>query len=184
MPLSLPGIFAAVIFGFVGCFGESAVPVIMGGVGYQLIGNTITSTLDVLNYPLAAAMSSIVVLAMLVCSPLVSRLRHAVLPRQDPELAGVSWRCTETAVRSRARSGSMSAWCCSSLSAAGPTADFLRRARRGRRGDARWYVEIWRNPCSLRAIVTTLKVGFIVAVTTPFLGLAAAMAIRELGRRG
>jgi ABC-type spermidine/putrescine transport system permease subunit I len=65
LPLSLPGIFAAVIFGFVGAFGESAVPVIMGGVGYQLMGNTITSAMDVLNYPLAAAMSSIVVLSML-----------------------------------------------------------------------------------------------------------------------
>jgi ABC-type spermidine/putrescine transport system permease subunit I len=66
LPLSLPGIFAAAIFGFVGCFGESAVPVIMGGVGYQLMGNTITSTMDVLNYPLAAAMSSVVVFAMVV----------------------------------------------------------------------------------------------------------------------
>jgi ABC-type spermidine/putrescine transport system permease subunit I len=65
LPLSLPGIFAAVIFSFVGCFGESAVPVILGGVGYQLIGNEITSTLDVLNYPLAAAMSTIVTAAML-----------------------------------------------------------------------------------------------------------------------
>ena len=36
----------------------------MGGVGYQLMGNTITSTMDVLNYPLAAAMSSVVVAAM------------------------------------------------------------------------------------------------------------------------
>jgi ABC-type spermidine/putrescine transport system permease subunit I len=65
LPLSLPGLFAAVIFGFVGCFGESAVPVIMGGVGYQLMGNTIASTMDVLNYPLAAATSNVVVLAML-----------------------------------------------------------------------------------------------------------------------
>lgn len=65
LPLSLPGVFAAAIFGFVGCFGESAVPTIMGGVGYQLMGNTITSTMDVLNYPLAAAMSSVVVLGML-----------------------------------------------------------------------------------------------------------------------
>jgi ABC-type spermidine/putrescine transport system permease subunit I len=65
LPLSLPGVFAAVVFGFVGCFGESAVPIIMGGVGYQLMGNTITSTLDVLNFPLAAAMSTIVVAAML-----------------------------------------------------------------------------------------------------------------------
>ena len=66
LPLSLPGIFAAIIFGFVGCFGESAVPIILGGVGYQLMGNTITSTMDVMNYPLAAAMSSVVVLAMAV----------------------------------------------------------------------------------------------------------------------
>ena len=58
--------FAAAIFGFVGCFGESAVPVILGGVGYQLMGNTITSAMDVLNYPLAAAMSSIVVLTMVI----------------------------------------------------------------------------------------------------------------------
>jgi ABC-type spermidine/putrescine transport system permease subunit I len=65
LPLSLPGVFAAAIFGFVGCFGESAVPVILGGVGYQMMGNTITSALDVLNYPLAAAMSSVVVIVML-----------------------------------------------------------------------------------------------------------------------
>lgn len=64
LPLSVPGIFASVIFGFVGCFGESAVPIILGGVGYQLMGNTITSTMDVLNYPLAAAMSSVVVGSM------------------------------------------------------------------------------------------------------------------------
>ena len=65
LPLSMPGVFAAAIFGFVGSFGESAVPIILGGVGYQLMGNTITSALDVLNYPLAAAMSSVVVAAML-----------------------------------------------------------------------------------------------------------------------
>jgi ABC-type spermidine/putrescine transport system permease subunit I len=65
LPLSLPGVFAATIFGFVGCFGESAVPTILGGVGYQLMGNTITSSMDVLDYPLAAAMSSVVVIAML-----------------------------------------------------------------------------------------------------------------------
>ncbi len=65
LPLSLPGVFAASIFGFVGIFGESTVPIILGGLGYQLMGNTITSSLDVLNYPLAAAMSSIVAASML-----------------------------------------------------------------------------------------------------------------------
>jgi ABC-type spermidine/putrescine transport system permease subunit I len=64
-PLSTPGIFAAIIFGFVGSFGENAVPTILGGVGYQMMGNTITSALDVLNYPLAAAMSSVVIIVML-----------------------------------------------------------------------------------------------------------------------
>jgi ABC-type spermidine/putrescine transport system permease subunit I len=65
LPLSMPGVFAAIIFSFVGCFGESAVPIILGGVGYQLIGNEITSTMDTLNYPLAAAMSSVVTASML-----------------------------------------------------------------------------------------------------------------------
>jgi len=53
------------VFGFTGAFGDSAVPIILGGTGYQLMGNAITSTLDVLNYPLAAAMSSVVVGVML-----------------------------------------------------------------------------------------------------------------------
>ena len=65
LPLSLPGVFAAGLFGLVGCLGESAVPIILGGVGYELIGNTITSSMDVLNYPLAAALSSVVILLML-----------------------------------------------------------------------------------------------------------------------
>jgi ABC-type spermidine/putrescine transport system permease subunit I len=65
LPLSLSGVFAALVFGFTGAFGDSAVPIILGGPGYQLMGNAITSTLDVLNYPLAAAMSSVVVAVML-----------------------------------------------------------------------------------------------------------------------
>jgi ABC-type spermidine/putrescine transport system permease subunit I len=59
LPLSLPGVFAAAIFGFVGAFGEVAVSQILGGVGYQLLGNAIASALDVLNYPLAAAVSTV-----------------------------------------------------------------------------------------------------------------------------
>jgi len=65
LPLSIPGVFAALIFGFAGAFGDSAVPIILGGTGYQLMGNAITSALDVLNYPLAAAMASVVVIVML-----------------------------------------------------------------------------------------------------------------------
>ena len=65
LPLSLPGLLAAAIFGFVGAFGEVAVPLILGGTGYQLLGNAITSALNVLNYPLAAAVSSVATLLML-----------------------------------------------------------------------------------------------------------------------
>lgn len=65
LPLSMPGVFAAVIFGFVGSFGADAVATIMGGTGYQLAGNTISSAMNILNYPLAAAISSVVVLILL-----------------------------------------------------------------------------------------------------------------------
>ena len=37
----------------------------MGGVGYEFLGNTITSSMDVLNYPLAAALSTVVIVMML-----------------------------------------------------------------------------------------------------------------------
>ena len=66
LPLSLPGVFAAAIFGFVGAFGEFAISTILGGTGYQLLGNSIVSALDVVNYPLAAAMSSFSVIVMLI----------------------------------------------------------------------------------------------------------------------
>ncbi len=42
------------------------------------------------------------------------------------------------------------------------------------------YAEMWRNPVLTNAIVTSLEVGGIVALIAPLLGLAAAMAIREL----
>jgi len=42
------------------------------------------------------------------------------------------------------------------------------------------YVEMWRNPVLTGAIVTSLEVGAVVALIAPLLGLAAAMAIREL----
>jgi len=65
-PLSLPGVFAAAIFGFVGAFGEVAVSLILGGTGYQLLGNAIQSALNVLHYPLAAAIASVATGLMLV----------------------------------------------------------------------------------------------------------------------
>ena len=64
-PLSLPGVIAAAIFGFVGAFGEVAVSLILGGTGYQLLGNAIQSALNVLHYPLSAAISSVSTVLML-----------------------------------------------------------------------------------------------------------------------
>ena len=66
LPLSMPGVFAAITLTFVASFGESAVSSILGGSGYQLIGNTITSSMNALNYPLAAAISSVVVLTLMI----------------------------------------------------------------------------------------------------------------------
>lgn len=74
LPLSLPGVLAASIFGFVGAFGEVAVSLILGGTGYQLLGNVVTSALNVLNYPLAAAVSSVATLTMLALTVLWYRL--------------------------------------------------------------------------------------------------------------
>jgi ABC-type spermidine/putrescine transport system permease subunit I len=65
LPLSLPGVFAAAIFGFVGAFGEVAVSLILGGTGYQLLGNVVQSALDILHFPLAAAISSVATFIML-----------------------------------------------------------------------------------------------------------------------
>lgn len=65
LPLSMPGVMAAAIFGFVGAFGEVAVSLILGGTGYQLLGNTIQSALNTLDYPLAASISLIATILML-----------------------------------------------------------------------------------------------------------------------
>jgi len=65
LPLSLPGVFAASIFVFVTAFGSTAIPTLLGGGGYSTIGTTLTSVLGVLNYPLAAAISSISIATML-----------------------------------------------------------------------------------------------------------------------
>ena len=77
LPLSLPGVFAGLMFAFVGSFGDSAVARILGGSGYQMMGDTITSALGVLNYPLAAAMSTVVVALMIILLSIWFRLFDA-----------------------------------------------------------------------------------------------------------
>jgi spermidine/putrescine transport system permease protein len=44
----------------------------------------------------------------------------------------------------------------------------------------RWYSEMWQNPLLTGAMLTSLEAGLVVALVTPVLALAAAMAIREL----
>lgn len=66
LPLSLPGVFAASIFVFVTAFSATAIPTLLGGGGFSTIGTAITSVLGVLNYPLAAAISTISIATMLV----------------------------------------------------------------------------------------------------------------------
>jgi spermidine/putrescine transport system permease protein len=44
----------------------------------------------------------------------------------------------------------------------------------------RWYREMWLNPLLTGAIWTSLAAGMVVAIVTPLMALAAAMAIREL----
>jgi ABC-type spermidine/putrescine transport system permease subunit II len=46
----------------------------------------------------------------------------------------------------------------------------------------RWYGEIWKNPLLTSAMITSLESALLVALVTPVLALAAAMAIRELRR--
>lgn len=66
LPLSSSGVFAASIFVFVTAFGSTSIPTLLGGGGYSTVGTTLTSVLGVLNYPLAAAISSISITTMLV----------------------------------------------------------------------------------------------------------------------
>jgi ABC-type spermidine/putrescine transport system permease subunit I len=65
VPLSLPGVFAASIFVFVTAFGQTVIPQLLGGSGFSTVGTSITSVLGVLNYPLAAAISSVSIATML-----------------------------------------------------------------------------------------------------------------------
>jgi ABC-type spermidine/putrescine transport system permease subunit II len=52
----------------------------------------------------------------------------------------------------------------------------------GAGGAGAWhsYAQLWRNPILTSSMVTTVEIGVIVAIAATILGLAAAMAIREL----
>lgn len=60
LPLALPGIIAGIIFTFVPLLGETVVPQLLGGGRVAMLGSSIGSLLQVLNYPVAAALSTLV----------------------------------------------------------------------------------------------------------------------------
>ncbi len=73
LPLAMPGIIAGIIFTFVPLLGETVVPQLLGGGRVSMLGASITSLLQVLNYPVAAALSTLV-LGMLAALSLMLRL--------------------------------------------------------------------------------------------------------------
>ncbi|MGE0006981.1 MAG: ABC transporter permease [Parvibaculaceae bacterium] len=64
LPLSMPGIVAGIVFTFVPMLGETVVPQLLGGSNVTMLGTTISSLVQVLNYPVAAALSVIVLLIL------------------------------------------------------------------------------------------------------------------------
>jgi spermidine/putrescine transport system permease protein len=74
-PLSLPGVFAAFLLTFVPATGDYVNADVLGGPGTTMIGNIIqTKFLTELNYPDAAALSVILMVAMLVLATLYARI--------------------------------------------------------------------------------------------------------------
>lgn len=62
LPLALPGIVAGIIFTFVPMLGETVVPQLLGGGNVNMLGTSLASLIQVVNYPVAAALSVIVLI--------------------------------------------------------------------------------------------------------------------------
>lgn len=74
-PLSLPGVFAAFLLTFVPATGDYVNASILGGPGTTMIGNIIQEKfLRELNYPEAAALSVVLMVAMLVLATVYARI--------------------------------------------------------------------------------------------------------------
>jgi len=75
LPLSLPGVFAGSLLTFIPAAGDFVNAQMLGAPGQQMIGNAIQAQYMVtLNYPLAAAASLILMISLLVCVAVYSRL--------------------------------------------------------------------------------------------------------------
>ena len=64
LPLTKPGIFAGFLFVFVLALGSSVEVQLLGGAGQSMISIMIDDVMRVLNFPLAFAISSVVVLVL------------------------------------------------------------------------------------------------------------------------
>ncbi len=74
-PLSLPGVFAAFLLTFVPATGDYVNAAVLGGPGVKMIGNIIQETfLHSVNYPLAAALSVVLMVAMLILASIYARV--------------------------------------------------------------------------------------------------------------
>lgn len=74
-PLSLPGVFAAFLLTFVPATGDYVNAAVLGGPGTRMIGNIIQETfLSSVNYPLASALSVILMVAMLILASIYARI--------------------------------------------------------------------------------------------------------------
>ncbi len=74
-PLSLPGVFAAFLLTFVPATGDYVNAAVLGGPGTTMIGNIIQEKFLVeLNYPEAAALSVILMIAMLILASVYARI--------------------------------------------------------------------------------------------------------------
>jgi spermidine/putrescine transport system permease protein len=74
LPLSMPGLFAALILTFVPAMGDYVNAAVLGGPGTTMLGNVIQSKFLIRqDYPSAAALAAILMLAMLVVSMVAGR---------------------------------------------------------------------------------------------------------------
>jgi spermidine/putrescine transport system permease protein len=77
-PLSLPGVFAAFLLTFVPATGDYVNASVLGGPGTTMIGNIIQEKfLSELNYPEAAALSVVLMIAMLILASVYARILGA-----------------------------------------------------------------------------------------------------------
>jgi spermidine/putrescine transport system permease protein len=67
IPMAVPGILAGIIFTFVPLMAAYVEPQLLGGGFVDLLGNSVDSALQQLRYPMAAALSTVVVVLLGLC---------------------------------------------------------------------------------------------------------------------